>query len=73
MEIHRSLEPVQPAGGCALALGYFDGLHQGHRAVIAAAKAWAEANGAQPAVFTFALPADCSPPGKSTAGRRKSG
>ena len=58
MEIHRSLEPVQLAGGCALALGYFDGLHQGHRAVIAAAKAWAEANGAQPAVFTFALPAE---------------
>lgn len=38
---------------CAVALGFFDGLHTGHAAVIAAAKSCAEKNGLRLAVFTF--------------------
>lgn len=40
--------------GTALALGYFDGLHIGHVAVIRAARRHAEAHGLDLAVFTFA-------------------
>ena len=40
----------------AVALGYFDGVHLGHRAVLAAARAWAQGHGAATAVFTFTLP-----------------
>lgn len=48
-----------PAGGNAcVALGYFDGVHIGHRAVLARAVAAARANGARAAVFTFTPPAD---------------
>ena len=42
--------------GSAVALGYFDGIHLGHRAVIGGAVDWARAHGAAPAVFTFQLP-----------------
>ena len=40
---------------CALALGYFDGVHLGHRAVISAAAAHARQEGLEAAVFTFTL------------------
>lgn len=39
--------------GCAVALGNFDGVHQGHRAVIEAAKDAARAKGIPAAVLTF--------------------
>ncbi|PWM70976.1 MAG: riboflavin biosynthesis protein RibF [Bacillota bacterium] len=39
---------------CVLALGYFDGVHIGHRSVVAAAKSLALQCGAQCGVFTFA-------------------
>ena len=39
-----------------MALGYFDGVHCGHRAVMAAAVQYAAAHGCTPAAFTFALP-----------------
>ncbi|MFV3127926.1 bifunctional riboflavin kinase/FAD synthetase [Niveispirillum sp. KHB5.9] len=39
--------------GCAVALGNFDGVHQGHRAVIEAAKDAARALGVPAAVLTF--------------------
>lgn len=39
----------------AVALGYFDGVHLGHRAVISAAVEHARANGLKSAVFTFSL------------------
>ncbi len=60
MQIFRHIEelPQDPEKGCAVALGYFDGLHVGHRAVIGAAIDWAGRNGAAPAVFTFSLPRD---------------
>ena len=38
---------------CAIALGTFDGVHLGHRAVISAAVAFARAEGLTAAVFTF--------------------
>lgn len=38
------------------ALGFFDGVHRGHRAVIAEARAQAHAQGAKCAVFTFEPP-----------------
>lgn len=58
MQIYPNIQPLSPApaGGCAVAMGYFDGLHIGHRAVIRAAVDWAAAHDAEPALFTFALP-----------------
>ncbi len=60
MQIFQHMEtlPQGPENGCAVALGYFDGLHVGHRAVIGAAIKWAGTHGAAPAVFTFSLPRD---------------
>ncbi len=40
-------------GKRVVALGFFDGVHAGHRALLARAKAEAEARGAEFAVFTF--------------------
>ncbi len=37
----------------AVALGYFDGVHLGHRRILRAAADWAAANGCTPAAFTF--------------------
>ena len=67
MEIYPHIQPLAPAPqhGTAVAMGYFDGLHIGHRAVIGAAVAWAQAHGAEPALFTFALPR-----GNTLKGRR---
>ena len=51
MRIYRTLTPCgEPT---AVALGYFDGIHLGHRAVIGAA-AQCRSQGLAPAVFTFA-------------------
>ena len=56
-----------PAGrpGTAIALGYFDGMHIGHRAVLDAAAAHAAAHGLDLAAFTFTLP-----PGQGLKGLR---
>ena len=40
----------------AVALGYFDGVHLGHRAVVEAAVRAAKAHGWTPTAFTFTLP-----------------
>lgn len=54
MRIDRSLSDwPQAAHGAVIALGNFDGVHQGHRAVIAKARAIAEAHGRPLAVMTF--------------------
>lgn len=42
-----------PSEKTAVALGYFDGLHLGHKGVIGAALRQREQNGLRPAVFTF--------------------
>ena len=58
MELHitETVEPVAAPHGSAVALGFFDGVHLGHRAVIGAAVAAARRAGLTPAVFTFELP-----------------
>ncbi len=58
MQLYSHIEPLALASkqGCAVALGYFDGIHIGHRAVIQTAVDWAKQHGAAPALFTFELP-----------------
>lgn len=51
-----AIRPIEAAQGSAVALGYFDGVHLGHRAVIGAAVQAARRAGLCPAVFTFELP-----------------
>ena len=53
--ITDTLRPIAAPRGSAVALGYFDGVHLGHRAVIGAAVAAARCAGLTPAVFTFEL------------------
>lgn len=67
MQIYPSMSPLQLGGkqGSAVALGYFDGIHIGHRAVIGGAVDWARAHGAAAALFTFKLPG-----GSKIKGRR---
>lgn len=56
MKIYSELAPLQAPQGSAVALGFFDGVHLGHQAVIRAAVEHAAARGLAPAVFTFSLP-----------------
>lgn len=66
MKIYSNLAPLSldAADGCAVAMGYFDGIHLGHRAVIGSAVQWAKEHGAAPALFTFKLPTENSMKGK---------
>lgn len=57
MRILKELKPIQAPAGSAVALGFFDGVHLGHRAVLGAAVEYAAAHGLTPAAFTFSLPA----------------
>lgn len=60
MQIYHRLTALPPDAfrrGSAVALGFFDGVHIGHRAVISAAVDRARAEGLEAAVFTFSLPA----------------
>lgn len=56
MRVIPAIEPVGAPQGSAVALGFFDGVHLGHRAVIEAAASEARRCGLMPAVFTFELP-----------------
>jgi len=66
MQIYSQLAPLALGGahGSAVAMGFFDGIHIGHRAVINGAVEWARAHGAAPAVFTFRLPTENKMKGK---------
>ena len=57
MNILNTLAPVCAPNGSAVALGYFDGVHLGHRRVLGAAVEYAAAHGLTPAAFTFSMPA----------------
>lgn len=50
MKVVKSIEEINPAKPCAVALGNFDGVHLGHMRVIHEA---VNADGLLPAVFTF--------------------
>lgn len=56
MQIYHTMTPVSTVQGCAVALGYFDGVHCGHRMVLGSAVRYAAENGLTPAAFTFELP-----------------
>ena len=66
MQIYSQLVPLAlgNANGSAVAMGFFDGIHIGHRAVIEGAVEWAKAHSAAPAVFTFRLPVENKMKGK---------
>ena len=67
MQIISQFAPLplaQPEKGTAVAMGFFDGIHIGHRAVIESAVQWAKEHDAAPAVFTFRLPVDNKMKGK---------
>lgn len=54
MRIWRSIEEVEPARqGRAVAIGTFDGVHLGHRAVIGQAREWAATHNVPSCVVTF--------------------
>ena len=54
MKVHRSYSNLPLAArGCVVAIGNFDGVHRGHRALIGAARAEAEALGAPLGIITF--------------------
>ena len=66
MQIESQLAPLAlgNSDGTAIAMGFFDGIHIGHRAVIEGAVAWAREHGAVPGVFTFRLPTENKMKGK---------
>lgn len=61
----RTLERLPAQNGVCVALGYFDGVHLGHRLVLEHAAARARALGCDSAAFTFTPPADGSVKGKA--------
>ena len=56
MKSYNTLSKIEYGSGTAVALGYFDGVHIGHRAVLNAAVDYAAQHGLHSAAFTFALP-----------------
>lgn len=60
-----TLTKLNTSSGSCVALGYFDGVHLGHRLVLARAVQEARARGCLAAVFTFAPPANGSVKGKA--------
>ena len=53
MNLRENLDMRFPPGSAAVALGFFDGLHIGHMAVIRETVRQAKENGKTPCVFTF--------------------
>ncbi len=53
MKVFRSLSSSETRAPCALAIGNFDGVHRGHRALLGQLKAAADRLGVLPTVLTF--------------------
>lgn len=53
MDVIRSLNSAPDAAGVALTIGNFDGVHRGHRAIVARLAELAAETGATPTVLTF--------------------
>jgi riboflavin kinase/FMN adenylyltransferase len=53
MQVFRSIAGARPLAGCAVAIGNFDGVHLGHRALFELARAQAAARGGKAVVLTF--------------------
>ena len=53
MEVFRRLPPADRRDPCALTIGNFDGVHSGHRAVLAQLRQRADALGLPTCVLTF--------------------
>ena len=77
MLIHRGLAQLgPPPGGSAVTIGTFDGVHLGHRALIAATVAEARRLGVTPALVTWdrhpaaTLRPEAVPPSLTTLGRK---
>lgn len=64
MQCYDTLSPIC-ARGTAVALGYFDGVHLGHRSVLRAAQETARRENLDDAVFTFTLPVPAVSPNNS--------
>lgn len=56
MQRFTELGKMEYGAGSAVALGYFDGVHLGHRAVLSEAVSCARSRGLTAAAFTFSLP-----------------
>ena len=56
MQLYNTLDGLTLSGGSAVAMGYFDGIHLGHRNVLGSAVDCAHQQGLTAAVFTFSLP-----------------
>ena len=56
MQLYNTLDGLTLSGGSAVAMGYFDGIHLGHRNVLGSAVDCACQQGLTAAVFTFSLP-----------------
>ena len=56
MQRFTELGKMEYGAGSAVALGYFDGVHLGHRAVLCEAVSCARSRGLSAAAFTFSLP-----------------
>ena len=65
MQIYHSVADCQPCGRGAVALGFFDGLHIGHAAVVSRTLSYQQ-EGLCPCVFTFTMDGG-HPAAKSTA------
>lgn len=72
MQIYHTLTPAPAPQDSAVALGYFDGVHSGHRAVLGAAVTYAAQHGLTAAAFTFELPGNNSLKGGRILSLRKS-
>lgn len=68
MQCYDTLSPIG-ARGTAVALGYFDGVHLGHRSVLRAAQEMAQREEFDDAVFTFTLPAANADPESAPAAK----